>query len=275
MEIGPAEDRLIALAIEEDLGRGDPTSAALPPGLTVRAAVLARQDLVACGMSVARHVFERVDAGLAVEAICDEGDGIGCDQPLLRVHGRAASIFAAERTALNFLGHLCGVATLTRRYVEAVAGTGAHIADTRKTTPGMRRMEKHAVRVAGGENHRLDLGGAILLKDNHVRALRSVGEAIRRVRSASPGLDVEVEVTTLAELDEALAERAETVLLDNMDEPTMTAAVARARGRTRIEVSGGVTLERVRAIAVLGVDRISIGRLTHSAPAADLSLEVE
>lgn len=275
MDLGPAEERLIDLAIEEDLGKGDPTSAALPPGLTARAAILAREELVVCGLAVARLVFERVDSGLVFTALCRDGDVAQNNQPVARIDGSAASIFGAERTALNFLGHLSGVATLTRRYVAAIEGTRAHVSDTRKTTPGMRRLEKYAVRTGGGENHRADLSEAILLKDNHVRALGSVGEAIRRARAVAPGLRVEVEVTTLAELDEALHEHAEAVLLDNMDEPTLGMAVARARDQTLIEVSGGVTLESVRAIAELGVDRISVGRLTHSAPSADLSLEVE
>ena len=275
MELGPTEERLIEMALEEDLGRGDPTSASLPSGMSARASILARQDLVVCGLAVARRVFERVDPSLTLESLCRDGDALRTEQPLLRVAGSAAAIFGAERVALNFLGHLCGIATLTRRYVAAVEGTAARVSDTRKTTPGMRRLEKYAVRTGGGENHRADLAEAILLKDNHVRALGSVVEAIRRTRARSPGMQVEVEVATLAELDEALGERAEAVLLDNMDEPTLRAAVARARGRTLLEVSGGVTLERVRSIAELGVDRISVGRLTHSAPAADLSLEVE
>ena len=275
MTIGPAEERLIALALDEDLGRGDATSAALPAGLSVRASILARGELVVCGLEVAGRVFETVDPLIACRPLCRDGDAGRAGQAIARIEGAATTILGAERTALNFLGRLSGIATLTRRFVEAVAGTGARVSDTRKTTPGWRRLEKYAVRVGGGENHRGDLSEAILLKDNHVRALGSVAEAIRRARAISPGLSVEVEITTLAELDEALAERAEAVLLDNMDDATLRAAVQRARGRTLVEVSGGVTLERVRAIAELGVDRISVGRLTHSAPAADLSLEVE
>jgi nicotinate-nucleotide pyrophosphorylase (carboxylating) len=279
MTLGPAQERLIdliiGLAIEEDLGRGDPTSAALPAGLLARGAILARGECVVCGLDVARRVFTRVDASLAFTALGNDGDLVAADEPIARIEGAAAAIFGAERTALNFLGHLSGIATLTRRYVQAVAGTRARIADTRKTAPGLRHLEKYAVRIGGGDNHRVDLAEAILLKDNHVRALGSVGEAIRRARAASPGVRVEVEVTTLGELHEALAERADAVLLDNMDDATMRAAVGRARGRALVEVSGGVTLDRVREIAELGVDRISVGRLTHSAPAADLSLDIE
>jgi len=275
MTIGPAEEKLIALAIEEDLGRGDPTSAALPAGMSARATVLAREQLVVCGLDLAARVFEIVDARVTFERLCEEGEVARPDQAIARLAGPARAMFSAERTALNFLARLSGIATLTRSYVEAAAGTGARVSDTRKTTPGWRRLEKYAVRTGGGENHRLDLSEAILLKDNHIGALGSVGEAIRRARAASPGLAVAVEVSTLAELSLALAERAEAVLLDNMDDATMRAAVELARGRACIEVSGGVTLQRVRAIAELGVDRISVGRLTHSAPSADLSLEVE
>jgi len=275
MAIGPEELKLIELALDEDLGRGDATSRALPEGMTARAFILARQEMVVCGLEVAHRVFEKVDARLSFRALVADGDLVQKDSSIVRVEGPAASIFGAERTALNFLARLSGVATLTREYVTAVAGTRARVSDTRKTTPGWRRLEKYAVRTGGGENHRGDLSEAILLKDNHVSVIGSVGAAIRRARATSPGLPVEVEVSSLEELEAALAERPEAVLLDNMDTARLRDAVARAKGRTLLEVSGGVTLERVRAIAELGVDRISVGRLTHSASAADLSLLVE
>lgn len=260
----------------EDLGTGDVTTqVVVPPGMRGRAEIVAREPGVLCGLPVVAAVFAELDRAVLVDPLLRDGDQLVPGVPVARVVGPLHSILAGERLALNLLQRLSGIATLTRRFVEAVAGTGAVILDTRKTTPGLRALEKYAVRVGGGRNHRFGLFDGILIKDNHMRAVGSVAEAVRRARERAPHpLAIEVEVTTLAELDEALAAGADWILLDNMDLATMREAVNRVAGRAKLEASGGVTLERVRAIAETGVDAISVGALTHSARALDIALEI-
>ncbi|KIX84544.1 carboxylating nicotinate-nucleotide diphosphorylase [Thermus filiformis] len=265
------------LWLEEDLGHGDLTSLLLIPEDQVgRGVVLAKEEGVLAGLEVARAVFARVDGRIAFTPLLRDGDALRPGLEVARLEGPLRGILAGERLALNLLQRLSGIATLTRRYVEAVRGTRAVILDTRKTTPGLRALEKYAVRVGGGRNHRYGLFDGILIKDNHIRAVGGVKEAVRRARAGAPHhLRVEVEVTTLEELEEALEAGADLVLLDNMDLETLREAVRRARGRALLEASGGMSLERVRAVAETGVDFISVGALTHSARALDLSLELE
>jgi nicotinate-nucleotide pyrophosphorylase (carboxylating) len=262
--------------LREDLGYGDRTTlAVVSPGATGTAAIVMRQPGVLCGMPVIEAVFAELDTRLRVTTMCREGELVPEGTVVGQIVGPLRGILAGERLALNLLQRLSGIATLTRRFVDAVAGTGVMILDTRKTTPGLRLLEKYAVRVGGGRNHRFGLFDGVLIKDNHVRVAGSVREAVQRVRNVIPHtMLVEVEVTTLEELDEALAAGADWILLDNMDVETMREAVRRVAGRAKLEASGGVTLERVRAIAETGVDAISVGALTHSAPALDISLEV-
>jgi nicotinate-nucleotide pyrophosphorylase (carboxylating) len=275
--ITPHVARLIDAALEEDLGRGDPTSELIfEPEARLRGRLLAKEPLVVCGGEVFARVMHRVDAEVQVRWGSHDGDEVAAGTILGEVEGRARGILAAERTALNFLQRLSGVATQTRAYVRAASVGRAVIADTRKTTPGWRALEKQAVRVGGARNHRADLAGGILIKDNHIAAAGSLGDAVRRVRLGAPHtLRVEVEVQTLEQLDEAIAARAEAVLLDNLDDEAVGLAVQRAAGRVLLEVSGGVSLERIPVLSRLGVDVISVGRLTHSARAVDISLEAE
>ncbi len=274
--LSPHVERLLDLALEEDLSLGDPTSeATLDPAAPGEGRFLAKSDLVLAGTEVAARVFERMGASCSFEAFdgarASRGDWLGS------ARGRLGVLLAAERTALNFLQRLSGVATLTRRCVEALAAGGgpARLLDTRKTTPGFRRLEKAAVRAGGGTNHRFALGDGILVKDNHVAACGGVGEAVRRARSRGRALlRVEVEVVDLAGLDEAIAAGADLVLLDNMDDVTMAEAVRRTAGRLPLEASGNMTLERLPSVGATGVDFVSMGALTHSAPAADISFEL-
>jgi nicotinate-nucleotide pyrophosphorylase (carboxylating) len=273
----PAVLQLIELALEEDLGRGDVTTEILDIDEgELSACIVAREPLVVFGLSVAALVFQRVDAGVQVEMLRKDGDALEPGQSVLRVTGRASSILTAERTALNFMQRLSGVATMASRFAEAVKGSSARVVDTRKTTPGYRVLEKAAVRAGGCHNHRADLGSGILIKDNHIVACGSVGEAVKRALASAPhGLRVEVEVDTDAQLDEAIAAGAHVVLLDNMsvDEVRVAAKKAQAAGLL-VEVSGGITLETVGAYARAGADIISSGALTHSAPAVDLGLDI-
>jgi nicotinate-nucleotide pyrophosphorylase (carboxylating) len=274
--VTPAMRQLVELALEEDLGRGDVTTEAIAVAAPAVGTVIGRAPLVCCGLPVVEELLARAGLALRCERLAAEGDALVAGDPLCRVVGAADAILRVERTALNFLMRLCGVATQARRFVDAVAGTGARVVDTRKTTPGWRALEKYAVRVGGAGNHRFDLGSGILIKDNHIAACGSVGEAVRRARAVAPHpLRVEVEVESLAQLDEALAAGAEVLLLDNMTPERVGEAAARVAGRALIEVSGGVTLQTVRAFAEAGAQLVSAGALTHSAPAADLSLELE
>jgi len=267
---------LVARALAEDLGDGDATAeATVPADARAKARIFQKAPGVVYGIGYAEAAFLALDPGARFVAETPEGVWHAAGNPVLSVRGNARALLAAERTALNFLGRLSGVATLTARCVEQVAGTGARILDTRKTTPGLRMAEKAAVYFGGGTNHRIGLFDEILVKENHAAAAGGVGEAVRRARAARPDLPVEVEVRDLRELDEALDAGAPRIMLDNMDLATMREAVERTAGRASLEASGGVTLESLREIARTGVDFISIGALTHSAPALDLSLILE
>jgi nicotinate-nucleotide pyrophosphorylase (carboxylating) len=273
---GPRLQDFIERALDEDLGAGDLTTAAVvPEGSRARGRIEQRAPGVLAGLGLAEAVFRRVDAGTAWLPLAAEGEWRE-PGPAAQLEGAASSLLAAERVALNFLGRLSGIASLTHRYVRAVEGTGATILDTRKTTPGLRAFEKEAVRMGGAVNHRSGLYDAILVKENHAALAGGVGEATRRaLAGAAPGVPVEVECANLGEVEEALAAGASRLLLDNMDIETLARAVELASGRALLEASGGITLDNVRAVAETGVDFISVGALTHSAPALDLSLTLE
>ena len=267
---------VIRAALAEDLGRaGDVTAAAcIPAGTRWTAVFAARQAGTIAGLDCARLAMTTLDPEARFTARVHDGETVAPGTVLAEVEADARAILSAERTALNLLGRLSGVATLTRAHVDAVAGTGARIADTRKTTPGLRALEKHAVAMGGGLNHRFGLDDAILIKDNHIAVCGGVGEAIRRARAHVGHLmKIEVEVDGLHQLDEALAERPDVVMLDNFSLDDLRAAVARAAGQVVLEASGGVNLQTVRAIAETGVDVISVGALTHSAPSLDVGLD--
>lgn len=267
---------LLERALDEDLGSGDVTSQlTLPADLRIEAAIEARQELVICGLEVAAAAFAAAGGHVAFSATHRDGERARSGEPLAWVEGAARQVLAAERTALNFLGRLCGVATHTRRFVEAVSGTGAQIVDTRKTIPGWRVLDKYAVAAGGGVNHRERLDDAILVKDNHIAAAGGVAAAVKAARAgAPPHLWLEVEVESEEEAEAALEAGAQALLLDNRSAEELRRFVARFGSRTVLEASGGVSLENVRAVAETGVHRISIGALTHSAPAADVALEV-
>jgi nicotinate-nucleotide pyrophosphorylase (carboxylating) len=272
----PLVDPLVDRALAEDLVSGDVTTEACIDAETRAVAhAVARGVLVACGAPVAARVFARVDPELRFAARAAEGARTTKGDVLWTVEGRARSILMGERVALNFVQRLSGIATVTRTYVDAVPpGFATRIIDTRKTTPGLRLVERYAVRAGGGKNHRDNLGSAVLIKDNHVAACGGVGPAIARARERAPHTcKVECEVDTLAQLDEALAAGADVVLLDNMDTATVIEAVKRTRGRAVLEASGGITLARVAELARAGVDAISVGALTHSVPSADIGLD--
>ena len=267
---------VIRAALAEDLGRaGDVTAAAcIPAGTRWTAVFAARQAGTIAGLDCARLAMTTLDPEARFTARVHDGETVAPGTVLAEVEADARAILSAERTALNLLGRLSGIATLTRAHVDAVAGTGARIADTRKTTPGLRALEKHAVAMGGGLNHRFGLDDAILIKDNHIAVCSGVGEAIRRARAhAGHLMKIEVEVDGLHQLDEALAERPDVVMLDNFSLDDLRAAVARAKGQVVLEASGGVNLQTVRAIAETGVDVISVGALTHSAPSLDVGLD--
>jgi nicotinate-nucleotide pyrophosphorylase (carboxylating) len=271
-------DAAVAAALAEDLGvAGDITSEAIIPATARAAGVIAtRKAGVVAGVQFAQAAFTALDKGVRVKVLITDGGRIEPGDIIARVSGNARALLGAERVALNFLGHLSGIATLTRAFVDRIAGTRARIIDTRKTTPGLRAFEKHAVRAGGGFNHRFGLFDAILIKDNHIAAAGGIGAAMAGIRGrAGHMVKVEVEVTTLAELDEALAHSPDAVLLDNMSVPMLKAAVDRVAGRTVTEASGGVTLDTVRQIAETGVDLISVGALTHSAPNLDVGLDFD
>ena len=271
---------VVRMALAEDLGRaGDLTGqACIPEGARMRAVFAARSPGVLAGGDCVRLALLAMDPAATITARALDGEAFQAGAVLVEAEADARAFLAAERTALNLLGRLCGVATLTRAYVDAVEGTGARIADTRKTTPGLRALEKHAVACGGGVNHRFGLDDAILIKDNHVAVCGGVGEAIRRARAVAGHLvKIEIEVDGLAQLDEALAERPDVIMLDNFSLEMLREAVARAKaspfGRPVLEASGGVNLGTVRAIAETGVDVVSVGALTHSAPALDVGLD--
>lgn len=266
---------LVRRALAEDVGRGDITTAGtVDPATRVRAIVLAKSRCVIAGLDVAIEAFRQLDA--SVDVTIHHGDGTLCapGTTVADIRGRADALLIGERTALNFIQRLSGIATLTRQFVDAAAGR-ITILDTRKTTPLMRVLEKYAVRAGGGTNHRFGLDDGILIKDNHVRLAGGVVAAVQRMRAANHNMPVEVEAQSLREVDEALAAGADIVLLDNLSTDAIIAAVGKCRGKARTEISGGVTLARLPELAATGADFVSIGALTHSAPAADLSLEIE
>jgi len=268
--------RVVALALEEDLGRGDvTTSACVPPGTRGAADFLAREPLVLAGVEIVRAVYAQVDPEVEVRAVRADGDRLAKGDVGLSVSGPAAAILSGERVALNLLQRTSGVATLARRFVDALpAGSKMRITDTRKTTPGLRALERWAVRVGGAHNHREDLSAAVLIKDNHIAAAGGLAEAVARARARAPHTcRIEVEVDSLALLDEALGAGADVIMLDNFDDAALPGAVSRIGGRAIVEVSGRVTLERVARIAAAGVDVASVGALTHSAPAVDIGLD--
>ena len=275
----PAVQRLLDLALEEDAGRGDVTSASvIDEGQEAEADIIARERLVVCGLGIAEAVFTRFDWRTRLRTRVADGDPVTPGTLVATVRGPAQALLAGERVALNFMQHLSGVATLTQTFVAAAEGAKVRVTDTRKTTPGLRALEKYAVRVGGGHNHRADLSSGILIKDNHIALVGSVREAVRRARvNATHSLRIEVEVESMSELDEALEAGAEAVLLDNFATRDVGEAVKRVRERaprTLVEISGGVTLDRMHELAKSGVDIISVGSLTHSARAVDLSMEV-
>jgi nicotinate-nucleotide pyrophosphorylase (carboxylating) len=272
-----ATRRLIQLAIDEDLYAGDVTSDAIfGPEEPGRAVFLAREALVLAGAPVVDEVFARIDPALHTEWFVRDGARVGANAELARVTGPVRSLLRAERTALNFVRHLSGVATITDRYVAQLGEGGPRLVDTRKTTPGMRELEKYAVRCGGGHNHRYNLSSGAMIKDNHIVAAGSITRAVERVRAFAPFLvRIEVEVTSLEQLDEALAAGADAVLLDNMDTPTMAAAVKRVAGRAIVEASGRITDARLAELRGIGLDVISSGAVTHSAPNVDIALEFE
>jgi nicotinate-nucleotide pyrophosphorylase (carboxylating) len=271
---------LIDAALAEDVGPGDFTSLwTFPADRQGEAEIVAKASGVIAGTEVAAEVFRRVDSSIDVEVVAGDGTAVDPGDRVMRISGPARSILTAERVALNFLQRLSGVATVTRTYVRAVQGTGARVIDTRKTTPGMRLLEKRAVLAGGGANHRIGLHDMVLIKDNHIAAAGGITSAVEAVRRQNDrGLRVEVETTTLDEVDEALAAGVDRIMFDNMPVDLLREAVDRVResgdGRPETEASGGITLDTIRAVAETGVDFISVGALTHSAPALDLSLRL-
>jgi nicotinate-nucleotide pyrophosphorylase (carboxylating) len=269
-------DKLIAKALEEDLGHGDVTTSAILSGdEDGNARAVAKEDMVIAGIDLFKEVFLSVDSDIGFHTDCHDGTVAKKGAVLAEISGAIKNILIAERVALNFFQRLCGIATLTQKYVEQVKGTGAKIVDTRKTTPCLRDLEKYAVRMGGGFNHRFGLDGGVLIKDNHINAAGGITNAVRGIRHNIPlTLKIEVEVKDLKEVEEALASGVDIIMLDNMETEEMKKAVLLIKGRAIVEASGNVTLGRVREIAETGVDCISVGALTHSAPAADISLNI-
>jgi nicotinate-nucleotide pyrophosphorylase (carboxylating) len=274
--LDPAAYRdLVRRALDEDLGAGDlTTDATVDPAQRARGVFIVKAPCVLAGLDVAAETFRQVDASVAVSARRLDGERCAPGDEIAVVNGPARALLIAERTALNFLQRLSGIATRTRQFVDAAAGR-ITVLDTRKTTPTLRALEKYAVAAGGGTNHRAGLYDAILIKDNHIRLAGGVAAAIERVRRQSPQLRIEVEAQTLAEVDEALASAAEIILADNMSPADVRETVVRARGRAKVEISGGVTLERIQELGGTGADYVSVGALTHSAPAVDISFEIE
>lgn len=269
--------RVVAAALQEDVGAGDVTSVAtVSPATLLSGQMLAKEAGVLAGLFVACEVFAQVDPAITLSALVEDGDLVDAGTVIARVQGHGPSLLTGERVALNFLQRMSGIATATRRYQDAVAGTNAVVLDTRKTVPGLRLLDKLAVRLGGGANHRTGLYDMVLIKDNHIIAAGGIAAAVAQVRQhpAARGLAIEVEVENLEQLQEALAQRVDRVMLDNMDIETMRRAVALTDGRAEIEASGGITLGTIRAVAETGVDYISVGALTHSVVALDISLDL-
>ena len=274
--LDPADyQELVRRALEEDVGAGDITTlATVEPSRRARAQLIAKSPLVLAGLDVAEDAFRQVDQWSVMTRHLEDGDQCPPGVVIAEINGSAAGLLTAERTALNFLQRLSGIATMTRRFVDAAAGR-VTILDTRKTTPTLRALEKYAVRCGGGTNHRFGLFDAVLIKENHARLAGGIGTAVERMRAARRGLAIEVEAQSLAEVDAAIAARADIILLDNLSTAEIREALHRIAGRARTEISGGVTLDRLPELAAMGADSVSVGGLTHSAPAADLSLEIE
>jgi nicotinate-nucleotide pyrophosphorylase (carboxylating) len=274
-------DAAIGIALAEDLACGDITSEALiPPGLTGKAAILAKEKGVLAGIGVAARVFKLIDPSVKVNILIKDGSPLKSGDIIANLSGSVISLLKAERTALNFLQRMSGVASMAALYAAAIKGLNAKVYDTRKTTPGLRVLEKYAVRMGGGTNHRRDLGDAVLIKDNHIAALRMTGlnlaQIITKAREKAPeGKIIEVEVTSVEEAAEALKSGPDIIMLDNMSVPEMKRAVEMVKGRTKLEASGNITLKNLREVALTGVDIISIGALTHSYSALDISLEMD
>jgi nicotinate-nucleotide pyrophosphorylase (carboxylating) len=267
-------ERIVHAALAEDIGAGDVTTEATVLADAIgTAALLVKEPGVVCGLRAVEVTFHALDPEIVFEAFAEDGDAVEAPAVVARVSGSQRAILTGERVALNFLGRLSGIASLTRQYVDAVSGTGAVVLDTRKTTPGLRALEKHAVAAGGGRNHRFGLDDAVLIKDNHLRAAGSIGAAVELVRRASD-LPVEVECDTLEQVGAALEVGVDAILLDNMAPAELRQAVLLVDRRARLEASGGVTLETIRAVAETGVDEISVGALTHSARSLDVSLEL-
>ncbi len=268
--------QLIEMALAEDIGPADVTTETLIDGdAWGQGVIVAKQPLVLAGLAVAGRVFEQVDSRLQVKSDCHDGDELAIGAVAARVAGPMRGLLIAERTALNFLQRLSGIATLVRRFVKRTAGGTTRLVDTRKTTPGWRTLEKYAVRVGGAGNHRMGLFDGVLIKDNHIAACGGIGPAVARIRRQMPYLlKIEVEVTNMAEIDQALAAGADVIMLDNMTPADITSAVAHIDGRARVEVSGGVTLNSLAELLQTGVDFISVGAFTHSATAVDLSMRI-
>jgi nicotinate-nucleotide pyrophosphorylase (carboxylating) len=268
-------DDFVRRTLAEDLGSGSDvtSSATIQADARFTAQMNARQGMVVAGLDVAAAFFRALDPGIDIEQPAADGDRVEHGTKLMRLAGNARAMLAAERSALNTLQHLSGIATLARRYADAIAGTGATLLDTRKTLPGLRVLEKYAARMGGAENHRMRLDDGVLVKDNHVAVCGGVAEAVRRAKAANSGLAVQVEVDRIDQIEPALAAGADRLLLDNMDPPMLREAVARVAGRAPLEASGGVTLETIRFLAETGVDYISVGRITQSAPAVDIGLD--
>ncbi len=273
--------RHVQAALAEDIGSGDVTTlATVPENITARAAMVAREPLTLAGLSLAEAAFKELSPAIEFERLVADGQAVARGAVLARIHGSARAILTAERVALNFTQRLSGVATLTAQFAAAVQGTGAQILDTRKTTPGWRRLEKYAVTCGGGRNHRAGLFDLVLIKDNHLAALRvelpnAIAAAVRRAREKFPKLQIEVETDTLAQVEQAVAAGADIILLDNMATEQLRDAVKLVAGRAKTEASGGVNFSTVRVIAATGVDFISVGALTHSARAMDIALDFE
>jgi nicotinate-nucleotide pyrophosphorylase (carboxylating) len=274
-------DNIIDLALAEDISHGDITSEALiPPNLSGKASILVKEKGVLAGGEVAKRVCHRIDPSLKIAVLIKDGDTVQPGDIAATVSGSVISILKAERTALNFLQRLSGIASLTAQYVAATSGLTAKITDTRKTTPGLRLLEKYAVRMGGGHNHRLHLGDAVLIKDNHIAALRTLGKSLKDIvakakQNVPDGVTVEVEVTSKQEALDTVEAGADIIMLDNMSPDEMRQAVKLVSGQAKIEASGGITLANVHQVAMTGVDIISIGALTHSYQALDISLEIE
>jgi nicotinate-nucleotide pyrophosphorylase (carboxylating) len=268
-------DEFVRRVLAEDLGSGgDVTSrATIPADARFTAAVNCRQRIVLAGLEIAAAFFRALDPEVEIEQLANDGDLLVHGTTLMRLSGSARAMLAAERPALNTLQHLSGIATMTRQYVDAIAGTGAVLIDTRKTIPGLRVLDKYAVRMGGAENHRMRLDDGVLIKDNHVAVCGGVAEAVRAAKAANTGLAVQVEVDRIDQIEPALVAGADRLLLDNMDPAMLRQAVALVGGRVPLEASGGVTLETIRFIAETGVDYISVGRITQSAPAVDIGLD--